>query len=122
MKEGCNFVKSSKKNSCMYLDPGSESPRMEDQTMNINIEELKKNNFPLMGACSGIYFLFNKDDLVYVGQGWNCFLRVAEHTRKEKINRIEFTHWSYIPIEDETQRRSLERQLIRKYRPIENRI
>ena len=77
--------------------------------MSINLEELKRVSYPLAGACSGVYFLFNKDELVYVGQGWNCFLRVAEHTRKDNFK--EFTSWSFIHIEDETHRKDLEKQL-----------
>jgi hypothetical protein len=50
------------------------------------IEEHRGKSIPLSGACAGVYFLFDKDKLVYVGQGWNCFLRVAEHTRKEPSN------------------------------------
>ena len=87
----------------------SLSEHMEDQAMSINLEELKRKSVSLAGACSGVYFLFNKDDLVYVGQGWNCFLRVAEHTRKDNFK--EFTSWSFIHIEDETTRKDLEKQL-----------
>jgi hypothetical protein len=46
--------------------------------MKINIEELYQTSVPLSGTCSGVYFLFHGKELVYVGQGWNCFLRVAE--------------------------------------------
>lgn len=49
------------------------------------------------------YQLFDKTDLVYVGEGWNCFLRVAEHTRKE--SEKVFTSWNFMPIEDEKERR-----------------
>lgn len=85
--------------------------------MSINPKELKQNRSPLKGACSGVYFLFNNDDLVYVGESWNCFLGVAEHTIREPSRFIEFTSWSFILEEDETKRRDLKRQ----YNPIDNR-
>jgi len=75
---------------------------------------------PLQGNCSGVYFLFQGDQLVYIGEGWNCFLRVAEHTRKDS-DRV-FTHWSFLPVEDKGQRRDLERKLRAKYKPRFNRI
>ena len=98
----------------MCLDPGSEyQKKMEDQTMNINIDELKRSWFALTGKCSGVYFLFNNDDLVYVGESWNCFLGVAENTKKDNFK--EFTNWNFIHIEDDTQRRDLKKQIISKY-------
>jgi excinuclease UvrABC nuclease subunit len=88
---------------------------MEYQTMSINLEELKRNGSQLTGACSGVYFLFNNDDLVYVGEGWNCFLRVAEHTRKDRFK--EFTSWNFIHMKDKMQRKDLERQVKREFKP-----
>ena len=75
---------------------------------------------PLGGSCSGVYFLYDGDELVYIGQGWNCLLRVAEHTRKES-DKV-FTHWSFHPVPDEAERKSLERQLRAKFKPKFNRI
>ena len=90
--------------------------------LSINLEEIKHSRFSVSGTCAGVYFLYNNDDLVYVGQTWNCFLRVAEHTRKDGSRFKEFTSWSFIPLEDQTQRKDLERKLIREYQPIYNRI
>ena len=73
----------------------------------------------LIGNVSGVYLLYQNDDVVYVGQGWNCLLRVAEHTRKESV--IEFTSWRYIPIEGDQRRRAEEKKLIEKYQPRYNR-
>jgi len=73
----------------------------------------------LVGNVSGVYLLYHNDEVVYVGQGWNCLLRVAEHTRKESV--IEFTSWSYIPIEGDQRRRAEEKKLIEKYQPRYNR-
>jgi len=63
----------------------------------------------LAGQVSGVYFLYDGEDLVYIGQGWNCFLRVAEHTRKDSDKR--FTHWTFVEVESEAERKALEFQL-----------
>jgi len=49
----------------------------------IEIHKLLETSNKLEGNCSGVYFLFNGEELVYIGKGWNCFLRIAEHTRKD---------------------------------------
>lgn len=75
---------------------------------------------PLAGSCSGVYFLYHGDELVYIGQGWNCLLRVAEHTRKDS-DKV-FTHWSFFPVENESERKDLERQLRAQHKPKFNRV
>ena len=74
----------------------------------------------LLGACSGVYFLYDNDDLVYIGQGWNCLLRIAEHTRKDS-DKV-FTHWSFHPVPNELERKALEKELRAKLKPKFNRI
>jgi excinuclease UvrABC nuclease subunit len=85
-----------------------------------SIEELNQSSIELQGACSGVYFLFHNNELVYIGQGWNCFLRVAEHTRKES-EKI-FDRWSYIRIDAETERKSVECELVKTHKTKYNRI
>jgi excinuclease UvrABC nuclease subunit len=88
--------------------------------MTPDIEELQRESINVTGACSGVYFLFHDTELVYVGQGWNCFLRVAEHTRKES-DKV-FTSWNYMPVADEQERKALERNLRGVLKPKYNRI
>ena len=83
------------------------------------IQKLWETSTELKGNYSGVYFLFDGKELVYVGKGWNCFLRIAEHTRKDS-DKI-FTSWNYIHIEDEAEYNALERKLINKYSPKYNR-
>ncbi len=85
-----------------------------------DILELSRSSTTISGVCSGVYFLFNQKKLVYIGESWNCFLRVAEHTRKESDKK--FTHWNFIPIEDEKERREVERSLRDIFKPEHNRI
>jgi len=84
----------------------------------IEITELLRTSKKLEGNYSGIYFLFNNDELVYIGKGWNCLLRVAEHTRKESDK--EFTSWNYINIQDKNEYNNLERKLIKEFKPKHN--
>jgi len=85
----------------------------------LDIEQLRKDATQLQGARSGVYFLFSEEKLVYVGEGWNCLLRVAEHTRRD-WNKA-FLSWNFVPIDDKQERKALERDLRRKYRPLYNR-
>lgn len=88
--------------------------------MNSQIEELKSTSQKLTGNCSGVYFLFDDNELVYVGQGWNCLLRVAEHTRKDSGKK--FTDWNFIEIENEQERKQLERELRDTLKPKYNKV
>ena len=54
--------------------------------MDKEIAELDKNSIDQAGVVPGVYFLFDevkKEKPVYVGSSWNCFLGVADRTRKE---------------------------------------
>ncbi len=81
----------------------------------INIEKLKKTSKTLEGNLSGIYFLFDSNELVYIGKSWNCLLRIAEHTKKDS-DKV-FTSWEYLHIESEKEYSVLEKELIKKYAP-----
>ncbi len=83
--------------------------------MKIDVAELFAARKELDGNGPGIYFLFDGEELVYIGKGWNCLLRVAEHTRKE--SEKVFTSWSYVRIDDEAEYSALEKVLIRKHAP-----
>jgi excinuclease UvrABC nuclease subunit len=85
-----------------------------------DIAELGRSSMAISGVVSGVYFLFDNNNLVYIGQGWNCFLRVAEYTRKESDKK--FTHWNFIPIPDEKERKEVERDLRRTLNPKYNKI
>ncbi len=83
--------------------------------MKIEIDKLKATSKTLEGKCSGIYFLFDGEELVYIGKGWNCFLGVGEATRKESDK--EFTSWGFIPIDDVVEYKALAKELIKKHAP-----
>lgn len=82
----------------------------------LDIDDLRRSAIPLQGACSGIYLLFADNELVYVGEGWNCLLRVAEHTRKDS-SRKTFTSWNFVPEESEMGRKLLEQELRKRFGP-----
>jgi hypothetical protein len=64
----------------------------------------------------GVFFLLDK--LVYVGQGWNCFLSVAEQTRKDLDRR--FTRWAFVEVGDEAKRKAMVKELKRLHVPRDN--
>lgn len=84
------------------------------------IDNLFKSSKFLEGNCSGIYFLFDGNELVYIGKGWNCLLRIAEHTRKDSDKK--FTSWNYISINDINEYNRIEKELIKKHNPKYNKI
>jgi len=49
---------------------------MDPEVLKKLLDESRK----LEGNCQGVYFLFDGEELVYVGKSWNCLLRIAEHT------------------------------------------
>jgi excinuclease UvrABC nuclease subunit len=88
--------------------------------MHVDLDALRHASHETVGHRSGVYFLFQGEELVYVGEGWNCFLRVAEHTRKDS-DRV-FTHWNFIPAESKEERKAIERALRRQYKPKFNKV
>ena len=88
--------------------------------MTTDIQQLQVNSMPNNGVSSGVYFLFHDSQLVNIGEGWNCFLRVTEHTHKESIK--EFTSRNFVPIVDAKERKAVEKRLRSEYRQKYNRI
>ncbi len=105
--------------------PLSSNVRRHKHTRSMPTESLdpavlRSSAHELCGHVSGVYFLYSGEELVYIGQGWNCLLRVAEHTRKESAK--VFTHWTFVPVPDEAARKELERQLRSRYAPRCNKV
>jgi len=88
--------------------------------MKRHITSLLNSSKPLAGNCSGIYFLFDREELVYIGKSWNCLLRVAEHTRKDAEKF--FTSWNFIAVDGDIEKNILERKLIQTHNPKYNRV
>lgn len=76
----------------------------------MNPLSLKKINFNVI---SGVYFLFNNSELVYVGQSENIVKRIHEHTDKL------FTHYSHIKC-SKKELLVLEKKYIQTYNPVYN--
>lgn len=79
---------------------------------------LRSNAQPLQGNEQGVYLLFDKEEIVYIGKSWNCFLRVAEHTRKD--SRVIFTSWSFLPVDSSSEMEALKRKLVDRFNPKHN--
>lgn len=61
---------------------------------------------------SGVYFLFQGDELVYIGQAVNVLTRIDGHDRKGG-----FDSWTYIEVRDPEKRYELEQWAIYTYNP-----
>jgi excinuclease UvrABC nuclease subunit len=99
----------------MLQPPSPVPPSFMRPAMPIDIENLRQSANPLQGACSGVYLLFEDGELVYVGQTWNCLLRVAEQTGKGA--KFTFTSWNFVPVNDPSERKAIEAEIKKRYRP-----
>lgn len=72
----------------------------------------KLPNIPLVG----IYFLWDNNSLIYIGQSTDIHKRIYEH-RKDK----SFTHYSYVKSNVKSLNK-LEKQYIQAYSPILNKV
>lgn len=63
----------------------------------------------------GIYFLFNKNSLVYIGQSEFIEKRIFDH-----VGSKNFDSWNYIEHSKETSLNEIEADLILKYQPFYN--
>ena len=57
---------------------------------------------------SGLYFLYDKGQLVYIGKSSNIFYRVGQHIQQ---GIKEFDEWNYQVIEDDNERDNLWEEL-----------
>lgn len=63
----------------------------------------------------GVYFLFDKDEIIYIGKSVNIYKRIYAH----KIKGVCFDSFSFLKIEIE-QLLTMERKYIKKYKPKNN--
>ena len=76
-----------------------------------DIQKLERFEMPKIG----VYFLFNKDNLIYIGQSINIFRRLNQH-----IKNKNFDSYSFIKCDTDSEAIDLEKMLIKKYRPTLN--
>lgn len=63
---------------------------------------------------SGVYFLWENEELVYIGQSENCVNRIIQH--KNSTDKKGFTHASVFHMQIDTSKH-LERILIKHFKP-----
>lgn len=83
--------------------------------INIDVYSLKKVSIGTLDI-SGVYMLWNNEQLVYIGKSKSVFNRIISHIRD--INK-QITHFSYIELAYEDAD-LYERMMINKYRPTLN--
>lgn len=63
---------------------------------------------------SGVYFLYENDELVYIGESENVFSRIGTHI-KEGVK--DFDNWTYVEVDNTKNRKHLESFLINICKP-----
>lgn len=85
----------------------------------INPYVLKK--YLPMSKEGGIYFLFDREKIVYIGVTSCIARRIGEHScgKDWKYKKLNFDSFAYIALEFKTnvERLRIEQQYIRKYKP-----
>lgn len=90
------------------------------------IQPVAKNELPKnMGNCllknffnlSGVYFLYQDSQIVYVGESGCILSRIKQHTEDKDFNRF-----TYMLISCPDMRKVRERDMIRKHRPKYNTV
>ena len=82
--------------------------------MDIDIKKLQRHKFKKI---RWIYYLFDKWELVYVGQSESVIPRINTHTRDK-----QFDEYSYVEIEKGISMDEIEMNEIKKYRPKYNKF
>jgi excinuclease UvrABC nuclease subunit len=86
--------------------------------MRVNLQKLRQQAITeLMPVLSAVYFLFDGDELVYIGESRDVFFRVRTHFLDPDKT---FDRWTFIEA-DECERKIAEKKLIRRYKPKYNR-
>lgn len=95
------------------------NPELADAARLTLQADLFKQAVPLnWDTVSGVYFLFDGDEIVYVGQSKNVHARIATHMSEGlKV----FTHWAFIQLPD-GERLEAERYLIELFKPKYHRV
>ena len=66
----------------------------------------------------GVYFLYDGDKIVYVGQSNDIYRRIYEHSSgRAKGGKKKFDSWEYVEIENDESRIRFEAICIRAFRP-----
>ena len=80
------------------------------------IERLIPLNLSALSPICGIYFLYDNEELVYIGHSKRIPMRICEHLSNQNGCYKEFTHAYFRPCEEELLF-ATEMAFIRKHRP-----
>lgn len=79
-------------------------------------ENVLANKGPLPANQAGIYFLYQDDELVYIGQSVNVFGRIAQHIGKKQFNQFSWLSCERADLNE------LEHRAITKFQPKLNKL
>jgi len=93
-----------------------ESVINDDRLMSSNDIAGNSKPFRAKDKTSGVYFLLDEDEIVYVGRSSNCYDRIASHTK----NKVFDSFYIYKASQEECL--WLEPMYIMKFQPIYNKV
>jgi excinuclease UvrABC nuclease subunit len=79
-------------------------------------EDISNQETEANAPAPGVYKLFRRDRLTYVGQSRDVHSRVRSH----KTNGLLFDRYDWEEIRDPKERTRVERELIEEYQPLDN--
>ncbi len=74
-------------------------------------KEIRKIRLKKNFMISGVYFLFDENEIVYIGQSRNIYRRINHHTR------FKWGSFSFIEAKEGRESRELEKHYIDKFKP-----
>lgn len=76
--------------------------------MEVDISKLERHQYPKMG----VYFLFQDDELMYIGTSSLILRRLHAHLRTK-----DFNNYAFISCETREEANTLEVEMIKQYKP-----
>lgn len=98
---------------------GKLLPAEEFQIEEHNIDNDAVHIIKSLACVSGVYILYNKKRIVYIGKSYNLAKRIIGSIVYRDY-QDDITHFSYIEVDKKTDCDFLEMYLISKYKPILN--
>lgn len=105
------------------MSPSKKSKIQFNQTNPYQLKRVLIPNRKKLPEIGAIYFVISKkEELLYIGQTENLKKRWHKHECGLELDRPKETYVAWVKVEDGDYRKKLEKILIRKYKPLLNRV
>ena len=82
--------------------------------IDIDLKELKSN---YVSKVNGIYFLYKREDIIYIGKSINVIFRIGQHLSDY---HKDFDYYKFIEFNEDEDLEKIEKEYIDKYKPFYN--